>query len=169
MTVQRCNCGGAACKSAKLGSETISGLGSRRSGARFRSSGSGTGSGSKFARDPHLYLKTRTRDLRAETWDLRMCMMAAGNIPVSGLPWGWGYGGRGVRPARPRMTGPVIPTRRGGAARCWRLAVGGGERQRGNYVVTRSRPYPRKTGQTRSACRTKSDPAARTRRRRVPA
>ena len=39
-----------------------------------------------FARHPHLCLNTRARDLRAETWDLRMCLMAAGNIPVSGLP-----------------------------------------------------------------------------------
>ena len=51
--------------------------------------------------------------------------MAAGIIPVSGFPLRWAYifgwqvaapGGRwrvvgsGVRPARPRMTGPVIPT-----------------------------------------------------------
>ena len=39
-----------------------------------------------LTRHPHLYLNTRARDLRAETWDLRMCMMAAANIPVSGLP-----------------------------------------------------------------------------------
>ncbi len=39
-----------------------------------------------FARHPHLYLKTRARDLRAETWDLKMCIMSAGNLPVSGLP-----------------------------------------------------------------------------------
>ena len=40
-----------------------------------------------FTRLPHLYLNTRTRDLSAETWDLRMGLMSAGNIPVSGLPW----------------------------------------------------------------------------------
>ena len=26
-----------------------------------------------FTRHPHLYRNTRARDLRAETWDLRMC------------------------------------------------------------------------------------------------
>jgi hypothetical protein len=39
-----------------------------------------------LTRHPHLYLNTRARDLRAETWDLRMGVLAAGNIPVSGLP-----------------------------------------------------------------------------------
>ena len=39
-----------------------------------------------FARHPNLYLNTRARDLRAETWDLRMGVLAAANIPVSGLP-----------------------------------------------------------------------------------
>ena len=56
------------CKSAKvflglepelgLGLENSSGLGSQQSGARFRYSGSGTGSESEFARHPHLYLIT---------------------------------------------------------------------------------------------------------------
>ena len=43
-----------------------------------------------FLRHLHLYLKPRARDLRAETWDLKMCFMSAGNLPVSGLPRGWG-------------------------------------------------------------------------------
>jgi hypothetical protein len=51
-----------------------------------------------------LYLNTRARDLRAETWDLKMGVMSAGNFPVSGLPWGWGYGGRGATVSRPRQT-----------------------------------------------------------------
>jgi len=58
------------CKSAKvflglepelgLGLENFSGVGSRPSGARFRCSGSGTGSGSEFTRHPDLHLTTRT-------------------------------------------------------------------------------------------------------------
>ena len=57
-----------------------------------------------FARQPHLYLNTRTRDLRAETWDLKMSPrlhLCTGRRAADG---------RGVWPARPRMTGPVIPT-----------------------------------------------------------
>jgi len=48
---------------------SLSGLGSRRSGACCGFSGSGAGSGTDFTRRPHLYLITRTRYLRAETWN----------------------------------------------------------------------------------------------------
>ena len=48
----------------------IPGLGSQPSGAWFRCSGSGAGT--DFTRRPHLYLITRTRYLRAETWDPKM-------------------------------------------------------------------------------------------------
>jgi hypothetical protein len=58
-----------------------------------------------FARHPHLCLNTRARDLRAETRDLGMGVISAGNFPVSGLPWGWGYGGRGATVSRPRDGG----------------------------------------------------------------
>ena len=39
---------------------TFSGLGSQQSGTRYRSSGSGTGSGPEFCPYPHLYLINRT-------------------------------------------------------------------------------------------------------------
>jgi hypothetical protein len=42
---------------------------------------------------------------KAETKRLNSKGAAEGDRIVS-----WGYHGRGVRPARPRMTGPVIPT-----------------------------------------------------------
>ena len=60
------------CKSAKVRGKAFSGLRSRPSGAWFRRSGSGAGSGTDFIRRPHLYLITRTRYLRAETWDPKM-------------------------------------------------------------------------------------------------
>ena len=93
--MQRCNCGGAACKSAKVSEGLEAGV-----VTTFRSRVSGDGSQVRvqvqdlnFTRHLHLYLNTRARDLRAETCDLRTC-----------------------------------------DARC-------------RYVVTRSRPYPRQTGQ----------------------
>ena len=66
----------------------VSGLGDREpgSGVRVRVQVQDL----NFARGLNLYLNTRARDLRAETWDLKMRMMAAGKIPVSGLPLGVG-------------------------------------------------------------------------------
>ena len=76
--VQRCNCGGAACKSAKVGCKLGVGAGVgkhsglRASGLGRREPGAGTQvrvqvQDLSFAPHPHLYLITRTRDLRAET------------------------------------------------------------------------------------------------------
>jgi hypothetical protein len=55
---------------------------------------------------------------------------------------GGGITGRGVRPARPRMTGPVIPTLQ---SRCGGLTANRyplTAYTEYSYVVTRSRPYP---------------------------
>ena len=73
--VQRCNCGGAACKSAKVGDKAFSGLGSREpgSGAQVRVQVQDL----NFTRHPRLFLNTRARDLRAETWDLKMALTFA--------------------------------------------------------------------------------------------
>ena len=47
--------------------------------------------------------------------------------------------GRGVRPARPRTTEPVVPTLRGGAARSKQFAMESGKKQR---PAKDGQPYP---------------------------
>ena len=91
--VQRCNCGGAACKSAKVGDKCARGHvgtwtrgheGSREpgSGVRVRVQVRDL----NFARLPHLHLNTRARYLRAETWDPKMALTFAPlHRPQAGL------------------------------------------------------------------------------------
>ena len=99
--MQRCKCGGAAFKSAKAGLKLGVGLeigvGKHSefqvSGLSRREPGAGTQvrvqvQDPSFARYPHLYLITRTRDLRAETWDPKMRSTFAPFLPRPLIPLG---------------------------------------------------------------------------------
>ena len=106
--VQKCNCGGAACKGAKVSAGTTSWPVDKLTG----------GQGSK-------YLAQRETGDRIVGWGHWV------GLTILGRP-----GGR---------AGMLDPTKRGGAARWWRLAVSGWERQRvgGGDVIA---SLPRRRG-----------------------
>ena len=79
--MQRCNCGGAACKSAKV------------EGGRAEEGGNEA--------------KRPCKGAKVQRWSKKCADKGGGG--AAKRPGGEG---RGVRPARPRMTGPVIPTLR---------------------------------------------------------
>ena len=77
------------CKSANVRGKTfqVTGLGAREPGAGFQVRVQAQDL--NFGRHPHLQPSTRTWDLRAETWDPKICEARCSYVVTRSRPYPW--------------------------------------------------------------------------------